>query len=77
MDVDVLKFETPLDERRTLAGALNASTRLHRTTSISECLRLLKTMDDEPVGDIDDKIVRAVEQSGLNLIGSTPVCFQK
>ena len=75
MDVDVLKFETPLDERRTVAGALNASTRLHRTTSISECLQLLKVMDADPVGDVSDKIVRAVEQSGLNPIGSTPVCF--
>ena len=35
---DIMKFDTPLEDRRIIAGAQNASTRLHRTTTVAECL---------------------------------------
>ena len=47
VDADVLKFQTPLWQRQLMAGASNASTRLHRTTSIAECLRQVLKLQSE------------------------------
>ena len=69
---DVLKFETPLWQRQLMASASNASTRLHRTTSIAECLRQM--LEAEPELAVHDRILRAVEQCGLNVTGTSPVC---
>ena len=75
VDVDLLRFETPLEDRRTIAGAINATTRLSRSTTITECLKLINIMQTDPNTDMNEKIIRAVEQCGLNAPGSTPVCF--
>ena len=69
---DVLKFDTPKATRMTLAGAENASTRIQRVTTVSECLRNL--MADTTADTLQDKVLRAVEQSGLNVTDSSPVC---
>jgi hypothetical protein len=71
---DVLRFETPVAQRQLVAGASNASTRLHRTTSIAECLRQVLKLECEPDLAVHDRILRAVEQCGLNVIGTSPVC---
>ena len=71
---DVLKFETPLAQRQLVAGASDASTRLHRTTSIAECLRQVLKLESEPDLAVHDRILRAVEQCGLNVTGTSPVC---
>ena len=47
VDADVLKFETPLWQRQLVAVASNASTRLHRTTSIAECLCQVLKLESE------------------------------
>jgi hypothetical protein len=71
---DVLKFETPLWQRQLMAGASNASTRLHRSTSIAECLRQVVKLEVDPELAVHDRILRAVEQCGLNVTGTSPVC---
>ena len=79
---DVLRFETPLAQRQLVAGASNASTPLHRTTStplhrttsIAECLRQVLKLESEPDLAVHDRILRAVEQCGLNVTGTSPVC---
>ena len=70
---DVLKFNTPIDVRRTVAGQENASTKLARVTTVSECVRLF--LMDESDNPLHDRIVKAVEQAGLNVGTVTPVCF--
>ena len=72
---DVLRFDTPLAQRQLVAGASNASTRLHRTTSIAECLRQVLKLESEPDLAVHDRILRAVEQCGLNVTGTSPVCI--
>lgn len=68
---DVLKFMTPLSVRKTVSGADNASTRVQRETTVSECLKNL--IRDHSADDMHDKVARAVEQSGLNVDLSNPV----
>lgn len=70
---DILRFEMPIEERKIIAGALNANTKLFRQTTIAECLRNLLHHDTDPAGSLNDKIIRCVEQCGLNT-ASTPVC---
>ena len=76
---DVLKFETPLDDRRLIAGAQNASTKIFRVTSVSECLQNMWA-DSQAAGkiktfqDLQDFILRHVEQAGLNVHEAGPVC---
>ena len=76
---DVLKFETPLDDRRLIAGAQNASTKIFRVTSVSECLQNMWA-DSQAAGniktaqDMQDFILRHVEQAGLNVHEAGPVC---
>ena len=67
---NVLKFETPLWQRQLVAGASNASTRLHRTISIAECLRQVLKLESEPDLAVHARILRAVEQCGLNITGT-------
>ena len=69
---DVMKYRTPVDIRRTLAGAENASTKVMRVTTVSECLR--NFLHDTSRNSLSDKILNAVEQSGLNVVDSSPVC---
>jgi hypothetical protein len=71
---DVLKFETPLWQRQLMAGASNASTRLHRSTTIAECLRQVVKLEADPELAVHDRILRAVVQCGLNVTGTSPVC---
>ena len=68
---DVLKFATPKAERKTMAGADNANTRVQRTTTVYECLRTL-LYDGQEGDDLSKRILRAVEHSGLNIDSSKP-----
>ena len=69
---DVLKFNTPIDVRRTVAGQENASSKLARVSTVSECVRLF--LMDQSDAPLHDRIVKAVEQAGLNVASVTPVC---
>ena len=69
---DVLKFNTPVDIRRTVAGQENASTKLARVTTVSECIRLF--LMDQSEAPLHNRIVKAVEQAGLNVGTVSPVC---
>ena len=70
---DILKFNTPHDIRRIVAGAENASTKVMRVTTVSECLRMF--MADNSNDSLSDRILRAVQQSGLSISEVSPVCF--
>jgi hypothetical protein len=69
---DVMKFSTPLEIRKRIGGAANASTRVTRTTTVSECLRVI--YNDKRDVKLIDKILLAVEECGLNVDANTPVC---
>lgn len=73
VEADILKFETPLWQRQIAAGASNASTRLHRGASLTECLRLILKMEGDKSLQLSEKICRAVEQCGLNAPNATAV----
>ena len=70
---DILRFDTPLSKRRLVAGALNASGKLHRSASIADALRLIRRQDPSQPMDQTERIITAVEHCGLNT-GVTPVC---
>ena len=73
VEVDVLKFETPLTDRRIYAGAMNASTKVARQSTLAECVRLYQTLAVDTELDFNQRVVKAVEMSGLNTPGSNPV----
>ena len=77
VQVDVLKHETPLDVRKLVAGASNASTRFQRNTTVTECLASILKLEENPSLTINDKILLAVEQCGLNITGASPVCIDQ
>ena len=66
VSADIMKADTPLHHRRTVAGASNASARLQRTTSISECIRQILRLETEPNMSLPYRILTAVENCGLN-----------
>ena len=70
---DILRFDTPVEVRRVVAGQENASTRISRATTVSECIKLFLLDNTEET--FHNKVVRAVEQAGLNQSAVTPVCF--
>ena len=74
VQADIMKADTPLQHRRTIAGASNASARLQRTTGITECIKQILRLETEPDMNLNDRILTAVENCGLNAPSSTPVC---
>ena len=74
VEVDVLRFETPLSDRRIYAGAMNASTKVARQSTVAECVRLYQTLAVDTELDFNQRVVKAVEMSGLNTPGTNPVC---
>ena len=70
---DVLKWDTPLDDRKLVSGSQNASSRIVRLTTVSETLR---NMLSEQRGDqsVQDFVLKHVEQSGANIHDTNPVC---
>ncbi len=69
--VDVLKYLTPLAICKQVSGADNVSTRVHRDTLVSKCLR--NYLSDTQGGELHDRIRRAIETSGLNVDAESPV----
>ena len=61
---DILMYSTPISVRRIVAGQENASTKIHRATTVSECIRLFQM--DRSGDSFQERVVRAVEQAGLN-----------
>ena len=61
-----LKYITPLEERKLISGADNASAKVIKTMKVSDCLGniLNETAKDEP--DLPGAVARIVEMSGLN-----------
>ena len=73
VNADIMKADTPIQHRRTIAGASNASARLQRTTGITECIKQILRLETGPDMNINDRILTAVENCGLNAASSTPV----
>lgn len=69
---DVLRFETPIADRRTVSGAENASARVTRQTSITECLANLLEGGPVPEEELNSRIAQAIEDSGLNVDKDNP-----
>ena len=69
---DVLKFETPLEDRQLVVGADNASTRVLRVTKVSECLAALRE-DPKSREGVSTAICRHVENCGMNYDQDNPV----
>ena len=70
---DVLKFLTPISLRKIVSGSENASSRVMRETTVSECLK--NFMAGKSGDEVHDRVTRAVEQPGLNIDTSNPVCL--
>jgi hypothetical protein len=74
VNADVTQPATPLQHRRTVAGASNARGRIQRATAITECVRQIPRLANEPDMPVNDGILTAVENCGLNGSSSAPVC---
>ena len=68
----MLSPQCPLDIRKLIAGQHNASGRLIRTTTIAELMTMM--YNDESAADLNGKILRSLERSGMNLDVNKPVC---
>ena len=71
---DILRHDTPIEARQLVAGALNASARVQKSSSVSDVLRLIRRDDPHMAKDMSERIVQAVEACGLNSPNSSPVC---
>lgn len=71
VDADILRYETPID--RKYFAALNASTRLMRTSTVTKCLRVMRSLETD-VLDQTELIMKAIQQCGMNSPDSSPVC---
>ena len=75
-EIDVLRYDTPLIDRKTVAGAANSSARVARATTLTECVRNYQALEENADMDFPRRVVKAIEVSGLNPPGATPVCLR-
>lgn len=74
---DIFSPDCPFRECRIVSGSQNTSSRIQRTTSVSECVRMILRLEADAMESLSDRILLTVEQCGVNAHGTTLVCVFK